>query len=134
MTKKKPTETHHCNNGLQCLFKYAVSSCICVCRACYDAKNAAFHTARGAGEDEPGRTMAEAKRAGDWFQLELVDTVKRTLSMPGCRGLKATLSAAIRYHRWPVGVKVRAYRVLPQSEIGAMFLEDMGEHTLPEVG
>lgn len=66
-----------------------------------------------------GRTMAEAKLAGDWFQLRRTDTGKE-LSFPGCGGLEESLEAARRY--WPAGTTVEASVVLPRSTIGFMFL------------
>lgn len=77
-----------------------------------------------------GRTLREAIEAGDWYELERLDTGGR-LSMPGCRGLRATLRAAGGRHRWPAGTRVRAQRVLPGSQIGCMYVEDAGEHVIP---
>lgn len=76
-----------------------------------------------------GRTFREACEAGDYFILEATDGTKRHYDMPGCRGLAETLKGA-RKNGARQGETLNAKRVLPESRIGAMWVEDAGMVTV----
>ena len=76
-----------------------------------------------------GRTMREAREAGDWYQIMRLDTGD-FLEMPGCSGIKETIEGA-RSNRWPSGTAVELRLILPQSSIGSTFLGEAISMVLP---
>ena len=77
------------------------------------------------------RSMRQAAQEGDWWELRWG---KRESSCPGCRGLDEALAAAAGpLCGWPAGTVVRTYRVLPQSTVGCMYLEEGGEAVVPRL-
>lgn len=80
-------------------------------------------------DSSDGRTISEAAAAGDAFQVETMDG-KHQLFMPGSRGVKETLRHVRRHWKHRLGQRVRIYRVLPGSRIGAMVLQEHSEATL----